>query len=73
VMVRHNAAHRRAENEVLPFASRCSRRVILFNTTCYGRLLGPRLDDPHSPTAADCIRYSLSQRGAAACWTALRG
>jgi aryl-alcohol dehydrogenase-like predicted oxidoreductase len=70
VMVRHNAAHHRAETEVLPQAVRQARRVVLFNTTCYGRLLGPRPDAPDAPSAADCLRYGVSQEGAAACWTA---
>lgn len=70
VMVRHNAAHTRAEETVLPLASRLSLPVILFNNTCYGRLLGKRTFDEFDLTAEDCYRYSLSQPGARACWMA---
>lgn len=70
VMVRHNAAHRRAEESVFPLAVESGTPAIVFNNTCYGRLL---VDDPNSAetvSAADCYRFSLSKLGATACWTA---
>ena len=69
-MVRHNAAHRGVESEVMPIAKNFGTPLILFNSTCYGRLLGR---DPKSGIeilAADCYRFSLEQQSACACWTA---
>jgi hypothetical protein len=66
VMVRHSAAHRKAEAEIFPKAEALGAGLITFNATCYGRLLGP--PDPACPVlAADCYRYSLAQPGVAAC------
>jgi|GEM_PF-5169433 len=56
VMVRHNLAHRSAEEIVFPVARTAKTRIISFNTTCYGRLLKAGI------SARDCIRYSLTQR-----------
>lgn len=74
MMIRHNAAHRRAEQEALPLAARLGVPTILFNNTCYGRLLGsdasPSDQERPTVTADDCYRFSLSQPGASACWTA---
>lgn len=70
VMVRHNAAHRRAEETVLPTANTTKTPLIMFNNTCYGRLLGKKDFDDANISAADCYRFSLMQPGAAACWTA---
>ena len=64
LMVRHNAAHRRAEEELLPLAANRQTPIILFNNTCYGRMLSDKV------SAADCYRFSLSQSGVSACWTA---
>jgi HEAT repeat protein len=69
VMVRHSAAHRKAEAEIFPKAVALGAGLITFNATCYGRLLGSTGIDP-SARAADCYRYSLSQPGVAACLTA---
>lgn len=69
IMVRHSAAHRGAETQILPQAVATGTSVIAFNCTCYGRLLRPALDSP-AATAADCLRYSLSQPGITACLTA---
>lgn len=55
VMVRHNLAHRRAEEIVFPAARVHDTRVITFNSTCYGRLVEGGV------SARDCIRYSLMQ------------
>jgi hypothetical protein len=69
VMVRHSAAHRGAETEVLPRAVELGTSVLTFNNTCYGRLLSARGDIP-PPGAADCYRYTLAQPGVTACWSA---
>ncbi|MDY3554560.1 HEAT repeat domain-containing protein [Gemmata sp. JC717] len=64
VMVRHSAAHRKAETEVLPFARERGISVLTFNNTCYGRLLDP------SFRPSDCFRYTLNTPGVSACFTA---
>src|SRR5262249_20228013 len=69
VMVRHSAAHRGAEKEVFPRAVSAGVGLIVFNNTCYGRLLQPR-GDRKPPGAADCYRFSLAQPGVAMCLSA---
>jgi hypothetical protein len=69
VMVRHSAAHRKAEAEIFPRAAALGAGLITFNATCYGRLLGPP-DPGGTALAADCYRYSLAQPGVAACLSA---
>jgi HEAT repeat protein len=64
VMVRHSAAHRKAETEVFPLARERGTSIITFNNTCYGRLL----DDTFRPS--DCFRYTLNTDGVSACFTA---
>jgi aryl-alcohol dehydrogenase-like predicted oxidoreductase len=64
VMVRHSAAHRKAEAEVFPVAREHGTSVITFNNTCYGRLLDP------SFRPSDCFRFTLSTPGVSACFTA---
>jgi hypothetical protein len=64
VMVRHSAAHRKAETEVLPHAREAGTSIITFNNTCYGRLL----DSSFRPS--DCFRYTLNTSGVSACFTA---
>jgi HEAT repeat protein len=68
LMVRHSAAHRGAEEQVLPRARELGTSIITFNNTCYGRLLQPAGDLP--PDAADCYRYTLAQPGVTACLSA---
>jgi hypothetical protein len=64
VMVRHSAAHRKAEAEVFPHAIERGTSIITFNNTCYGRLLDP------SFRPSDCFRYTLATPGVSACFTA---
>ena len=68
VMVRHSAAHRGAEQAVLPAAGQHGTSILTFNNTCYGRLLQPSGD--YAPLAADCYRYTLAQPGVTACLSA---
>jgi HEAT repeat protein len=68
VMVRHSAAHRGAEQEVLPRAAALGTGIITFNNTCYGRLLQAHGATP--PRAADCYRYTLAQPGVTVCLSA---
>jgi HEAT repeat protein len=69
VMVRHSAAHRGAEQQVLPRAVALGTSIITFNNTCYGRLLQPHAGSP-PPSSADCYRYSLAQPGVTVCLSA---
>jgi len=64
VMVRHSAAHRKAETEVFPHAIERGTSILTFNNTCYGRLLDP------SFRPSDCFRYTLNTPGVSACFTA---
>ncbi|QJX00434.1 HEAT repeat domain-containing protein [Frigoriglobus tundricola] len=64
VMVRHSAAHRKAETEVFPHAIERGTSILTFNNTCYGRLLDP------SFRPSDCFRYTLNTPGVTACFTA---
>jgi aryl-alcohol dehydrogenase-like predicted oxidoreductase len=70
VMVRHSAAHRKAEAEVFPVARERGTAVITFNNTCYGRLLDPGIDGAPAFTPADCYRFTLGTPGVSACFTA---
>jgi HEAT repeat protein len=65
VMVRHSAAHRKAEAEVFPVAIERGTAVITFNNTCYGRLLDGTAFRP-----SDCFRFTLTTPGVSACFTA---
>ena len=64
VMVRHSAAHRKAESEVFPHARKRGTSILTFNNTCYGRLLHA------SFRPSDCFRYTLNTPGVSACFTA---
>jgi hypothetical protein len=64
VMVRHSAAHRKAETEVFPHARERGTSILTFNNTCYGRLLDP------SFRPSDCFRFTLNTPSVSACFTA---
>jgi hypothetical protein len=64
VMVRHSAAHRKAEAEVFPVAREHGTSIITFNNTCYGRLLDPAF------RPSDCFRFTLNTPGVSVCFTA---
>jgi len=71
LMVRHNAAHRGAEDKLFPLAKEKDVGIITFNNLIYGRMLRPpHADAPEAPTAADCYRYSLKQHGVHCCFSA---
>ena len=71
-MIRHNAAHRGAEDEILPIARQRQVGVLTFSALCYGRMLRAMPGGARPPSAADCYRYSLSQDGVSACISAPR-
>jgi aryl-alcohol dehydrogenase-like predicted oxidoreductase len=70
VMVRHSAAHRKAEAEVFPVARERGTSVITFNNTCYGRLLDPGEGGEPAFRPSDCFRFTLNTPGGSACFTA---
>lgn len=74
VMTRHSAAHPGAEARVFPRAAARGVGILSFSALCYGRMLQRDPADPASvpPTATECYRYSLSQPGVSACWSAPR-
>jgi aryl-alcohol dehydrogenase-like predicted oxidoreductase len=65
LMVRHNAAHRGAEEQVFPAARASGAGVLTFSCTCYGRLLIERPGFGPAP-APDMYRYSLASPGVSA-------
>ncbi|MCA9174000.1 MAG: aldo/keto reductase, partial [Planctomycetales bacterium] len=69
IMVRYSAAHRGAEQHVLPTALETGATVMTFNNTCYGRLLESAGDSPGA-SAADCYRFALAHPAVAVCWSA---
>ena len=75
VMIRHSAAHPGAEERLFEKAFETDTGVLGFSATNYGRLLKPAgtAHSPPPPTAAECYRYTLSQKGATACISAPRG
>jgi aryl-alcohol dehydrogenase-like predicted oxidoreductase len=70
VMVRHSAAHRKAETEVFPLAIDRGTSIITFNNTCYGRLLDPGEGGDPAFRPSDCFRFTLATPGVSACFTA---
>lgn len=72
-MVRHNIAHRGAEEQVFPLAQARGCGVLTFNNLIYGRLLQmPYADSLQPPTPQDCYRYTLSQEAVSGCFSAPR-
>ncbi|MCB9765546.1 MAG: HEAT repeat domain-containing protein [Alphaproteobacteria bacterium] len=71
IMLRHNGAHRGAEQALFPLAEQQGIPVLSFSALCYGRMLRrPTPAAPAPPTAADCYRYSLMQPAVRATWSA---
>lgn len=62
-MIRYNAAHRGAENEIFPFLPESNRPgITTYTATRWGKLLNPKKMPPgEAPlTAADCYRFALT-------------
>jgi diketogulonate reductase-like aldo/keto reductase/HEAT repeat protein len=72
IMTRHSAAHRGAEQELLPMADAAGVGVLGFSALCYGRMLRSSSVFEGGPTPVDCYRYSLAQPAIAACVSAPR-
>ena len=63
LMVRYNAAHTGAEQEVFPVAATLGMPVVTFTGLRWRDLLRPTPDDPPGfcpPSAADCYRFCLA-------------
>lgn len=63
LMVRYNAAHRGAEQDVFPVTQRRGLPVVAFTCTRWGELMAATPDDPPGfapPAARDWYRFSLS-------------
>jgi aryl-alcohol dehydrogenase-like predicted oxidoreductase len=62
-MVRYNAAHRGAEEEIFPHLPRKKRPgITIYTATRWGKLLNPKKMPPGEKplTASDCYRFVLS-------------
>ncbi len=75
VMVRYNAAHRGAEQEVFPYVAASNPGVVAYTATRWGRLLKRPKGWPESErlaTAGDCYRFVLTNPHVHVCLTAPR-
>lgn len=64
LMIRYNAAHRGAEQDVFPVTSACGMPVVSFTALRWGALLRRTPEDPpgfRPPSPADCYRFCLAQ------------
>lgn len=69
LMVRYNAGHRGAEEEVFPAAQEHGKRVLAYTATRWGSLLDPA-SLPRNlprPRGSDCYRFALSHPAVTAC------
>ncbi|MBI5531190.1 MAG: aldo/keto reductase [Deltaproteobacteria bacterium] len=62
IMVRYNAAHTGAEQEVFPHLSKRNVGVTTYTATRWAALLDPAFTPPgdRTPTAPDCYRFNLT-------------
>jgi aryl-alcohol dehydrogenase-like predicted oxidoreductase len=75
LMVRYNAAHRGAEEQVFPFLQGHAGPkpgLVSYTATRWGTLINPRYTPPgmKTPTATDCYRFALSNSHVDVCLTA---
>lgn len=72
LMVRYNAAHPGAEQDVFPhLPATDGPGVVTYTNTSWGTLLSPKWAPPGEPPlrASDCYRFALSNPGVTACFT----
>jgi len=74
LMVRYNAAHRGAEEQVFPFLQNRGGPkpgLVSYTATRWGTLIDPRYTPPglKTPTATDCYRFALSHPHVDVCLT----
>jgi aryl-alcohol dehydrogenase-like predicted oxidoreductase len=70
LMFRYNAAHRGAEQEILPLLTSPSRQgTVSYTATRWGSLINPKKcpSGERVPRAADCYRFVLSRPGIDVC------
>lgn len=70
VMIRYNAAHTGAEEDVFPAARRAGVPVVAYTALRWGALLRPTPEDPPDfrlPTAPECYRFSLAHPDVTIC------
>lgn len=61
LMIRYNAVHTGAEQDVFPHLIPDRRILVSYTATCWGKLLKPRKNwEEELPTAGDCYRFCLS-------------
>jgi len=61
LMIRYNAAHPGAEQDIFPYVARRGPAVVCYTATAWGKLLrAPRGWREAVPTAGDCYRFCLS-------------
>ncbi len=68
LMIRYNAAHRGAEDDVFPVTGKLRMPVVTFTGLRWKDLLGATADDPPGftpPTAPDCYRFCLANESVA--------
>jgi len=74
LMVRYNAAHRGAEQDVFPVTRRLGLPAVVFTCLRWKALLEPTPEDPpgfRPPEAAECYRFCLSHPDVAVALTAV--
>ncbi len=65
LMLRYNAAHRGAEEDVFPTTDRLRMPFVAYTCLRWGALMGPTPDDPRGwtpPAAPEWYRYALANR-----------
>ena len=76
LMIRYNAAHTGAEQDVFPVTEDLGMPVVTFTGVRWRDLLRPTPDDPpdfRPPTAADCYRFCMAHRAVAVALAAPNG
>lgn len=76
LMIRYNAAHRGAEEEIFPITDAAGIPVIAYTCLRWGELLKPQGPPPHRmwpPSALDCYRFVLGNPSVAVALTAPNG
>jgi aryl-alcohol dehydrogenase-like predicted oxidoreductase len=70
LMIRYNAAHTGAEQDIFPHVSADRPSIIAYTATRWGRLLKPRKGwTERVPDAGDCYRFCLANPHVDAVWT----
>lgn len=71
LMIRYNAAHPGAENDVFPHLPEQRPGIVAYTSTSWGELLNSAYvpKGERVPTATDCYRFVLSNPNVNACWT----